>query len=140
MKSKLALVQVMLLTFDILLNMSHTTITKEQTCQKTVTGWWHFCSDEILVYLNIKDKIGGKGKVVEIESKFGKRKYNRGHVEGQWVFGGVEGEWTHILGHCRRQICRHYLGTLKSGLNPKPPLTAIVGRPTDPYLGRDTIT
>ena len=25
------------------------------------------------------------------ESKFGKRKHNRGHsVEGQWVFGGVE--------------------------------------------------
>ena len=36
--------------------------------------------------------IGGPGIVVEIdESKFGKRKYNRGHrVEGFWVFGGVE--------------------------------------------------
>ncbi|GFT08100.1 DDE_Tnp_IS1595 domain-containing protein [Nephila pilipes] len=36
--------------------------------------------------------IGGVGKIVEIdESKFEKRKYNRGHrVEGQWVFGGVE--------------------------------------------------
>ena len=32
------------------------------------------------------------GTVVEIdESKFGRRKYNKGHrVEGQWVFGGVE--------------------------------------------------
>jgi hypothetical protein len=36
--------------------------------------------------------IGGQGIVVEIdESKFGKRKYNRGHsVEGMWVLGGVE--------------------------------------------------
>ena len=35
---------------------------------------------------------GGEGKVVKIdESKFGKRKYHRGHyVKGQWMFGGVE--------------------------------------------------
>lgn len=39
-----------------------------------------------------KEKLGGTGIVVEIdESKFGKRKYHRGHyVEGQWVFGGYE--------------------------------------------------
>ena len=36
--------------------------------------------------------IGGPGVIVEIdESKFGKRKYHRGHrVEGAWVFGGIE--------------------------------------------------
>jgi hypothetical protein len=36
--------------------------------------------------------IGGQGIIVELdESKFGKRKYNRGHhVEGVWVFGGIE--------------------------------------------------
>jgi hypothetical protein len=39
-------------------------------------------------------KIGGPNKIVEIdESKFGRRKYNRGHpIKGQWVFGGVERE------------------------------------------------
>lgn len=37
-------------------------------------------------------RIGGEGIVVEIdESKFGKRKYNRGHrVDDVWILGGVE--------------------------------------------------
>jgi hypothetical protein len=44
--------------------------------------------------LGRSQKIGGPNKTVEIdESKFGRRKYNRGHkVKGQWVFGGVERE------------------------------------------------
>ena len=38
------------------------------------------------------ERIGGRDVVVQVdESKFGKRKYNRGHrVKGQWVFGGIE--------------------------------------------------
>ena len=44
------------------------------------------------LYLNNIDKIGGEGIIIEVdESKFGKRKYNRGRrVEGVWVFGLVE--------------------------------------------------
>ena len=39
-------------------------------------------------------QLGGPDKTVEIdESKFGKRKFYRGHhVEGCWVFGGIERE------------------------------------------------
>jgi len=42
--------------------------------------------------LRNSEKLGGPGKVVEIdESKFGKRKYNVGRIfQGQWVFGGIE--------------------------------------------------
>ncbi|KAG0440719.1 hypothetical protein DMUE_1536 [Dictyocoela muelleri] len=38
------------------------------------------------------DKIGGGGIIVEVdESKFGKRKYERGHkVDGVWILGAVE--------------------------------------------------
>ncbi|KAG0442322.1 hypothetical protein DMUE_0356 [Dictyocoela muelleri] len=46
----------------------------------------------LVIQFNRKFLIGGDQLVVEIdESKFGKRKYNRGHrVRGTWVVGGVE--------------------------------------------------
>ena len=59
----------------------------------TVVDWDSFCREICEVnYLECEEKIGGHGKRVQIdESKFGKRKYHRGHrVEGQWVFGGIE--------------------------------------------------
>ncbi|KAF8790259.1 hypothetical protein HNY73_005316 [Argiope bruennichi] len=59
---------------------------------KTMTDWMNFCRGECeAAYLAFDGKINGIGKVVEIdESKFGKRKYNRGRrVEDQWVFGGL---------------------------------------------------
>ena len=41
-------------------------------------------------FIDHPSQLGGPGKVVEIdESKFGKRKYNRGkYQDGHWVFGG----------------------------------------------------
>lgn len=60
----------------------------------TVVDWFNFCREICteIVLNRSTEKIGGINKIVEIdEAKFGKRKYNRGkHVEGQWVFGGVE--------------------------------------------------
>jgi transposase-like protein len=51
--------------------------------------WGRFCRETMHVYLeSITVKIGGPGKVVEIdESKFGKCKHP---VKGQWVFGGIK--------------------------------------------------
>ena len=61
--------------------------------KKTVTKWFMFFREScIYSVMEQSEQIGGNGVEVEIdESKFGKRKYHRGHkVEGQWVFGGCE--------------------------------------------------
>lgn len=77
-------------------NMELKTICNEvRTSSKTAVDFANFCREVVYVQLVEKSApIGGCGKNVEIdESKFGKRKYNRGkRVEGQWVFGGVERE------------------------------------------------
>ena len=56
----------------------------------TLIDWYNFAR-EVCVSIVIKEneQIGGYGKTVEIdESKFGKRKYNRGRrVDGCWVYG-----------------------------------------------------
>ena len=48
------------------------------------------CMAEDLLENGVMRKIGGPGHIIEIdESKFGKRKYNRGRrVMGKWVLGG----------------------------------------------------
>lgn len=63
--------------------------------EHTSVHWASFCRE--VTYEDLvtnKRPIGGVGRTVELdESKFGKRKYNRGkRVEGQWVFGGYERE------------------------------------------------
>lgn len=61
--------------------------------QHTAVDFGNFCREIVYEQSVINSKpLGGPGMHVEIdESKFGKRKYNKGHrVEGQWVFGGYE--------------------------------------------------
>ncbi|KAG0438242.1 hypothetical protein DMUE_3206, partial [Dictyocoela muelleri] len=64
-------------------------------------------SNIIEKYYEIIQKIGGNEKIVEIdESKFGKRKYERGHkVDGVWILGAVErsNERRIILKKCKKR-------------------------------------
>ena len=60
---------------------------------KTAVDWYNFIRDVCAEYFTRNPVvIGGPGVAVEInESKFGRRKYNRGHwQEGRWVFGGIQ--------------------------------------------------
>ncbi len=64
-----------------------------EIAKQTAVNWASFCSEVIYNALILnKQKLGGPGIEVEIdESKFGRRKYYKGHrVEGQWVFGMFE--------------------------------------------------
>lgn len=59
----------------------------------TIKRVLNLINDVMIKNLNKTEiKIGGPGIQVQLdESKFGKRKYNRGRrIEGVWVFGGVE--------------------------------------------------
>lgn len=59
----------------------------------TLVDWANFCREVTFdIIYNHPEKLGEVGVKVQIdESKFGKRKNNRGgHREGQWVFGGFE--------------------------------------------------
>lgn len=59
----------------------------------TGVDWDSFCSEVCkITLLENGEKLGGVGKIVQFdESKFGKRKYHLDHhVEGQWIFGGIE--------------------------------------------------
>ena len=67
---------------------------RQQLALASDTGvdWDRFCREVCeIVLMEESCKLGEPGKTVQIESKIGKRKYHRGHhVEGQWVFGGIE--------------------------------------------------
>ena len=94
-KSKLKLEQIIEFTYLWSKKCNQTFIREELqigSCT-TLVDWFNFAREvcaEIMEADN--EQIGGEGKEVEIdESKFGKRKFNRGRrVDGCWVFGGIE--------------------------------------------------
>jgi transposase-like protein len=95
-QSNLTLLEILLLTYHIVCREQAQQIQSEYRFgPHTLADWGMFCREVMLVYLERSSvKIGGPNKTVEIdESKFGRRKYHRGHpVKGQWMFGGVERE------------------------------------------------
>jgi len=84
----------MLIGYLWLCKCKHSSIVKLSGCpSKTVTSFTKFFRELIISTLEDDNRmIGGEGIIVEIdESKFGKRKYHRGHiVKGAWVCGGIE--------------------------------------------------
>ena len=77
-----------------LIGMSQTYLEQEMGLSShTTVDWYNFHRELCLeIMLEKAEPIGGLTKRVQIdESKFGKRKYNRGRRrEGQWVLGGIE--------------------------------------------------
>jgi ISXO2-like transposase domain len=93
-KSKLSCNEVLQMAYFWLAECKHKSIGITTGFSKpTVTKFLEYFRQVVSCALDPDDMIiGGEGVVVEIdESKFGKRKYHRGHhVEGVWVVGGVE--------------------------------------------------
>ncbi|XP_047526406.1 uncharacterized protein LOC125063808 [Pieris napi] len=102
---KIELVHVFYLLYAFSQNWSYLTTMREDPYKDdrlkslsrvTICDWYSYCRETIVIYQMDKTqavgKIGGPGKIVQIdESKFGKRKYNRGrHIEGYWVLGMIE--------------------------------------------------
>ena len=97
--------------------------------EHTIVDWFQFCRDVCVDLLDSElglgiasDIIGGQGVVVEIdESKFGKRKYNRGkYIEGVWVFGGIERDRKENCFYCvvRDRTAETLLDLIKKHIRP----------------------
>ena len=130
-RSHLTFQEVLYLTFDILRREPAHQIEREHHFSRhTIAEWGMFCRETMLVYLEgCCEKLGGPNKTVEIdESKFGRRKYHRGHtVKGQWVFGGIEREsgGKFLLPLLDRTAKTRALSV--TGSNPAPRSSAMVG-------------
>ena len=91
--SNLAFLKILLITYGIVhCEPSHQIQNELSLGKQTVRAWGMFCRETMLAFLESCSEKSGPNQTVEIDdSKFGWRKYHRGHpVQGQWVFGGVE--------------------------------------------------
>ena len=93
--SDLSMEQVLKLTYLWVWKCSETFTMRECRIggEHTIVDWYNFCREVCVDVLQRESvQIGGPGEIVEVdESKFGKRKFNRGRrVDGVWVFGGID--------------------------------------------------
>jgi hypothetical protein len=95
-QSNLIFQEILLITYDIVYREpAHKIRSEYRLTDHSAADWGMFCRVTMLVSLEGSCvKIGGPNKTVEIdESKFGRRKFHKGHpVKGQWVYGRVERE------------------------------------------------
>lgn len=105
-KSRISPVKVIVLTYAWCKKMSYAdtvelcnSILEEEEkylSSETVSDWFSYCREVTIDALDRlyekKEKIGGEGHIVEVdETKFGKRKHNKGRmVEGSWIFGMID--------------------------------------------------
>lgn len=93
-RSKLSIPTILLLTHLMVKLIDHNFIMEELNLSSCTVCDWHVFIREVCVEacLQMNHPIGGPGVIVEIiDSEFGKRKFHRGkHIEGMFVFGGVE--------------------------------------------------
>ncbi|XP_049316680.1 uncharacterized protein LOC125779385 [Bactrocera dorsalis] len=101
---RIPLPQVFYLMFCYASHWSHDVVRKNSIVREsilssaTICDWYNYCREAVVLYQvenqEAVGKIGGPGKKVQIdESKFGKRKFNKGRsVEGHWVLGMIADE------------------------------------------------
>ena len=134
-KSKMTLEEILKLTYWRCQDLDQAQLKHEVgLAESTGVDWDSFFRKVCeITLLENSDKLGGKGKVVQIdESKFGKRKYHRGHhVEGQWVFGGIEEDSRKcFLVAMKDGTNKHYCPSSKNGFNVELLLFLIAGKRT----------
>ena len=93
--AKIPLYKVYAILISYLLGFSHQQIMSQTKCaRQTITDYMAFVRQMLSDSINETElEIGGEGIEVEVdESKFAKRKYNKGHSVGnkEWVIGGIE--------------------------------------------------
>ncbi|GFT12324.1 DDE_Tnp_IS1595 domain-containing protein, partial [Trichonephila clavipes] len=111
---------------------------KSDFSSATLADWRHFVHEQVLdhVELTSSKKWWGRESCRVDRSKFGKRKFHKGrHVEGQWVFGGVERDsrklfWVALHDHTQRTLMQIILEWIEPG-------TIII---SDCWKGHDVLT
>lgn len=132
--SRIRIATVLMLSYEFFQSSSVNSIHKDLGIFQHCIANWRRCITDVLVdFIETNtEKVGGLGKVVEvIESKMGRKKFNRGNFnEGQEVFGGVElGSGRCFLVSVRDESAETLLSLIEEWIEPG---TEIVSKCWDP--------